>query len=136
MLLSDRDIKHYMQSGDLDVKGDIQCCSVDLAVETSMPKMIIPPGGFVLLKTKYPVKLPCFLAGMLGGRSRYAREGLMIHCTSALINPGFEGRIVLEVKNIGNHTVKIVDGAKICTLSFIKLLNPCENPYEGRYQGQ
>lgn len=98
--------------------------------------MLINPGDFVLLKTKGTVSLCYEIAGMLGGRSSYARRGLLIHCTSSLIAPGFSGNIVLEVKNLGYEPIRLKDGDKICSLSFLKMHTPCNVPYDGRYQGQ
>ena len=138
MLLSDVDIKTYINMGMLTITGEytLNNCSVDLGVNLNKKTILIEPGEFLLLKTDNWIMLPNDLAGLIGGRSSYARRGLMVHCTSALIAPGFYGKIILEVKNIGHHAVRIYDKEKICSLSFIKMLTPCSEPYNGRYQGQ
>ena len=134
MLLSNYDINHYIRSNMLRITGsyDIQNCCVDLSVKWGR---IVDIDEFCLLETANIVTLPTSLAGVLGGRSSYARKGLMIHCTSALIAPGFSGHIVLEVKNISNKPIVIYNNEKICSLSFMKMMSPATE-YDGRYQGQ
>ena len=138
MLLSDVDIKTYINMGMLTITGEytLNNCSVDLGVNLNKKTILIEPDDFFLLKTDNWIMLPNDIAGILGGRSYYARKGLIIHCTSALIAPGFYGKIVLEVKNIGNNAIRLYDKEKICSLSFAKMLTPCSEPYNGRYQGQ
>lgn len=138
MLLSDNDILHYMGNNDIFVSDNygLHGCGIDLPVNINTGSLILKPGDFFLLKTKNKISLSDTIAGMLGGRSRYARKGLLIHCTSSLIAPGFSGHIVLEVKNVGNENIRIVDGEKICSLSFLKMFTACRNPYNGRYQNQ
>lgn len=137
MLLSYNDIKNYIDTSQIIINNDyeINNCGIDLAVHLNKQTIRIEPGEFLLLKTSNYLSLPNNLAAFLGGRSRYARKGLLIHCTSALIAPGFCGNIVLEVKNLGKDRITLRDKEKICSISFIKMLT--EAPaYNGKYQGQ
>lgn len=54
------------------------------------------PGELALATTLESVKLPANIIGWLDGRSSLARLGLMVHVTAHRIDPGWEGRIVLE----------------------------------------
>lgn len=135
MLLSDADIKRYILIDEIKITGNysIQQCSVDICCSGNH---VLKPGDFLLVKTHNLVSLSNRIAGNIGGRSSYARKGLLVHATSAMINPGFSGHIVLELKNIGNETIVISDMEMIASISFFLLLTPCENLYNGKYQGQ
>ena len=54
------------------------------------------PGVLALATTLESVKLPANIIGWLDGRSSLARLGLMVHVTAHRIDPGWEGKIVLE----------------------------------------
>ena len=56
---------------------------------------------FVLGHSLETVTLPDYLVGRLEGKSGLARFGLIIHATSAHIDPGFSGVIVFEIYNLG-----------------------------------
>lgn len=60
-------------------------------------QFIIHPGEFVLGSTKEYIKIPDDLMGVMDGRSSIGRLGVVIHSTSAGINPGWEGILTLEI---------------------------------------
>jgi len=90
---------------------------------------VLQPREFVLATTHEWVKLPDNIAGRLEGRSSIGRLGVIIHSTAALIDPGFSGKIVLELGNIGRMPVVLYKKIRICSLSFEKLITPAEVPY-------
>jgi dCTP deaminase len=90
---------------------------------------VLQPRDFVLATTYEWVKLPNNIAGRLEGRSSIGRLGVIIHSTAALIDPGFSGKIVLELGNIGRMPVILYKKIKICSLSFEKLTTQAEIPY-------
>ncbi len=90
---------------------------------------IVHPGEFVLGNVKEYIKLPSDIMGSVDGRSSLGRLGISIHATSASINPGWEGRFVLEISNIGKAPVAIYPGMRIAKLTLHKLSSPAENPY-------
>ena len=49
--------------------------------------------------TKEQITLPPTLCGLLQGRSRFARLGVAVHSTAALMNPGTNNAQVLEIHN-------------------------------------
>lgn len=146
MLLSDRDIKSELESGDLvlgDISPDspfIQPSSVDLRLGGD-EDLFIWPGKLVLADTLEYVKIPPHLAARVEGKSTWGRRGLMVHLTAGWIDPGFEGTITLEMYYVGPMAITIKKGAPICQLSIFQLKNPCERPYghpsrQSKYQGQ
>jgi dCTP deaminase len=61
---------------------------------------VLPPGATVHGITRERIELAHDLCGLLEGRSRFARLGLMIHVTSAFVQPGVANRQVLEISNV------------------------------------
>ena len=80
------------------------------------------------------VTLPPDLCGLLEGRSRFARLGLMIHVTSALVQPGVSNRQVLEMSNVSGHPLRIHAGVRVCQL--VLLRTEGEAVYRGRFAQQ
>lgn len=101
---------------------------------------IIHPGEFVLGITKEKVKIPDDMVAYVDGRSSLGRLGVTAHITSGWIDPGFNGRLVLEISNLGKMPVTLYPGMKICKILFLKLTSPSETPYykrtDAKYQNQ
>lgn len=90
---------------------------------------ILKPGEFVLASTEEIVTLPATICGRLEGRSSVARMGLTVHVTAGIIDPGFSGRITLELANLGPKYITLYPGMRICALSFERLAFPVDTPY-------
>lgn len=93
---------------------------------------IIHPGQFILGCTKEKIKLPDDIAGYIDGKSSLGRLGLVVHITSGWVDPGFEGRLVLEMTNVGKVPVAVYPDMRICKLVLFKLSSPAEVPYQKR----
>jgi dCTP deaminase len=91
--------------------------------------MILRPGQMCLAKTKEKITLPADIMGNLEGRSRYARMGLVIHITSALVQPGSSNRQVLEIVNLAPFPVKLHAGMRISQVVFEELNSKTTKPY-------
>lgn len=175
MILSDRDIKKYLEEGKIEIRGlkdpnlQIGPSSVDLrlggeirkfkriekayidpredsSTATELAKIdenkhfILHPGEFVLGTTEEYVKLPADIVGRLEGRSSLGRLGIVVHSTAGYVDPGFHGKLTLEMSNIGMVPVALYPGMRICQLVFVKMSSECEVPYNKRngskYVGQ
>ncbi|MNG59915.1 Deoxycytidine triphosphate deaminase [compost metagenome] len=90
------------------------------------------PGELALAVTLESVTLPSDLVGWLDGRSSLARLGLMVHVTAHRIDPGWQGRIVLEFYNSGKLPLALRPGMLIGALSFEPLSGPAARPYNSR----
>jgi dCTP deaminase len=102
---------------------------------------ILHPGEFVLGSTAEYVRLPDDLVARLEGKSSLGRLGLLIHSTAGYVDPGFEGRLTLELSNVANLPITIYPGMKIGQISFFSLSSPADHPYgsdavRSKYQGQ
>ena len=102
------------------------------AVASDGKPFIIHPKEFILGITKESIKIPDDLAAYLDGRSSLGRLGITAHITSGWIDPGFHGKLVLEISNLGKMPVTLYPGMRICKLLLFKLSSPCEVPYDKR----
>jgi len=84
--------------------------------------------------TRELIHMPPDLCGFLEGRSRFARLGLMIHVTSAMVQPGVDNRQVLEMGNVSGHPLRIHAGVRICQLVLMRTEG--EAVYRGRFADQ
>lgn len=91
---------------------------------------ILQPKSFVLTTTKEDFSISNDLMARLDGRSTLARLGVIIHLTAARFDPGWKGKGVLELGNLGIMPVVLYPGVtRICALTFETLSSPVETPY-------
>lgn len=163
MILSDKTLKLMIDSGELKIEPlsehSIQPASIDCRLgthylvvdDTGMESInldseikyreiegdsiTIPPKSFLLATTMEYVKLPNDLTAFVEGRSSIGRMGLFIQ-NAGWVDPGFEGRITLEVYNANSLPIKLKAGRRICQLVFCKMDQAAEKPYSGKYQKQ
>lgn len=97
-------------------------------------KFVMQPGDFVLAVTLENVRLSDDLMGRLEGRSSLGRLGIVVHSTASIFDPGWDGKCVLELGNLGRIAVSLTPGMRICAMSFEELKSPAETPY-GKKKG-
>jgi dCTP deaminase len=90
---------------------------------------VFHPNEFILGITLEEVFLPDDIAARIDGRSSLGRLGIVIHSTAGHIDPGFKGKIVLEMENIGMIPVLLYPKTRICQLVFQELSSPTSKPY-------
>ncbi|KKU93910.1 MAG: Deoxycytidine triphosphate deaminase [Candidatus Jorgensenbacteria bacterium GW2011_GWA1_48_13] len=167
MVLSDKDIKKYIQEGKInispapDFEKQLGSCSLDLhlgeifkifkssqypyldlkqnvnfeglmeevRVDKEGGAFVLQPKGFVLAVTKESFELPDDIMGRLDGRSSLGRLGVVVHSTAARFDPGWKGKAVMELGNLGIMPVVLYSGMRICALTFEMLSSPSEVPY-------
>lgn len=95
---------------------------------------VLEPGVTIHGITREIIELPPNLCGFLEGRSRFARLGLMIHVTSAFVQPGVNNRQVLEMSNVSDRPLRIHEGVRICQLVLFRTEG--EAIYDGRFADQ
>lgn len=117
--------------------------SKELMKEIVVPNgeaFIMRPGEFCLAVTEESIALADDLLGRLEGRSSLGRLGIIVHSTAARIDPGWEGRIVMELGNIGVMPVALYPEMRICSVTFEQMSSRVEAPYAKRkaskYVGQ
>ncbi len=101
---------------------------------------VMQPGDFVLAVTLENVKIPSDLMGRLEGRSSLGRLGIVVHSTASIFDPGWDGKPVLELGNLGRMAVSLTPGMRICAMTFEELTSPADIPYSNKklakYAGQ
>jgi dCTP deaminase len=95
---------------------------------------VLEPGSTVHGITLERIALPQNLCGFLEGRSRFARLGLMIHVTSAFVQPGVDNRQVLEMSNVADRPLRIHAGVRVCQIVLMRTEG--ESLYTGRFADQ
>ena len=102
---------------------------------------ILHPGEFVLGSTAERVRLPDDLVARLDGKSSLGRLGLLIHATAGWVDPGWDGHLTLELRNVATLPITLYPGMKIGQISFVRMTTPADTPYGSKeigskYQGQ
>lgn len=97
-------------------------------VEKDKP-FILQPQDFVLATTIESITLPEDILARLEGRSSFGRLGIVVHSTASVFEPGFSGKVVMELGCFGRIPVALYPGMKICALTFETLSSPAEIPY-------
>ena len=98
-------------------------------------------GQFILASTVETVLLGSRFAAQVSGISSLGRIGLDVSNGCGWIDPGFAGKIVLEVSNNAKARVVLRPGMRIGQLVVHRLGEPAERPYghysrNSKYQGQ
>lgn len=112
----------------------------DLTELISSDRMILHPGEFMLGITEEDVHLGPNLVARLEGKSSLGRVGLVIHSTAGWIDPGFHGKVTLEMSNNGRIPLVLHAGMLIGQLAFMTMTSPAVRPYghptlNSKYQG-
>jgi len=102
---------------------------------------VLHPGEFVLGQTIEWVELPDDLVARLEGKSSLGRLGLLIHSTAGYVDPGWKGKLTLELSNVANLPIALYFGMEIGQISFFQMSSPVDRPYGStglgsKYQGQ
>lgn len=90
---------------------------------------IIQPGDLVLAATIEYLELADDILGRLEGRSSLGRVGIIVHSTAAIFDPGWRGKIAMELGNLGRIPVALYPGMRICAMTFEEVSSKVEIPY-------
>ncbi len=115
----------YIDPYSKNFSGDV---TREMIVEKNKP-FILQPQDFVLATTIESITLPSDIVARLEGRSSLGRLGIVVHSTASVFEPGFSGRAVMELGNMGRIAVALYPGMKICALTFETLSSPAQVPY-------
>jgi len=81
------------------------------------------------------LELPLDMSGRFGIRSEFARRGLNAF-GGIQLDPGFEGRLIVNLLNVGPEPITITFGEPFFSVEFQRLEEPAESGYSGTYQYQ
>ena len=124
----------------IDVRQELPHLTDVVEIDELNP-FVLHPSEFALAMTMEEVRLPNDIVGRLDGKSSLGRLGLVVHSTAGFVDPGWQGRLTLELSNLANLPIALYSGMKISQLSFVRLSSPAERPYGSKglgskYQGQ
>ena len=124
----------------IDVKQEMAHLTELVEIDELNP-FVLHPGEFVLGVTLEEVRVPDDLVGRLDGKSSLGRLGLVVHSTAGFVDPGWHGRLTLELSNLATLPINLYYRMKVSQISFMRLTTPAERPYGSRdlgskYQGQ
>lgn len=100
---------------------------------------ILHPGEFVLGITQERVTLPLAsrIAARVEGSISLARMGLAVHLTAPTIRANWDGKITLEMFNVGPWPIKLRPyELKVCQLIFERVGELPETDAPTQFQGQ
>ena len=105
----------------LDIQGQIGSTLDAIYDRYQIPSAgwVLPPNRFILGGTIERIELPLVegcLAARIEGRSSFARTGLLVHFTAPTIHPGFDGKIALEMINLGEYPLVLRPSLPVCQL--------------------
>jgi dCTP deaminase len=92
------------------------------------------PGNFTLASTVEEFFMPTDLVAFVHDKSSWARRGLSLFNT--VIEPGWSGFLTLELVNHSSNALLLSSGDPIAQIIFMRMEEPAENPYSGKYQNQ
>ncbi len=123
----------------IDLRHDTADLTEVIGLTPGQP-FYLRPNEFALGVTEELIAIPNDLVGRLEGKSSLGRLGLLIHSTAGLVDPGWVGRLTLELANLAPFPITLFVGMKIGQISFIQMTTPVDVPYGGgglssKYQG-
>jgi dCTP deaminase len=100
--------------------------------------ILMKPGDVILAVTREYVTMPPNISGQLFTKSTLGRM-FINHMMAGLVDAGFEGRLTLELKNEGVHTIRIPVGARVVQMICFGLYDAPDRLYgdatrRSRYQ--
>ena len=124
----------------IDIRKDQSNLTEMFEIKDDEPFML-HPNEFVLGSTIELVELPDDIVARVEGKSSLGRLGLLVHATAGYVDPGWKGKLTMELSNVSNLPIKLYYNMKIGQLSFFELSTPAENPYgssfiQSKYQNQ
>ncbi len=124
----------------VDVREPVDDLTERVIIDDDEP-FIVQPGTFVLGGTIESVTLPDDIVARVDGKSSLGRLGLLVHATAGYVDPGWTGKLTLELSNQSQMPIALYYGMKIAQISFLRMSTAVDRPYGSpelgsKYQGQ
>ena len=101
---------------------------------------VLHPQDLVLATTLEWLEIGDDLVGRIEGRSSLGRLGIIVHGTASVFDPGWRGKPVMELGNLGVVPVLLYPGMRVCAFTFEEISSKAETPYylkkNRKYAGQ
>lgn len=89
----------------------------------------LAPRGAILACVRESLHIPDDMKARVEGKSTIGRVFLAVHVTAGFVDPGWDGRITLEIVNHGPWNVVLWPGMPIAQVNFTMMPGPCRRPY-------
>ena len=162
MILSDRDLKYYLEKQWIKIvpfsEEIVRENGVDLRIGSQFARLkktnkvfdvndniedfyeiinsneiVVYPHEHLLMTTLEYIELPNDVMAFVNLRSTYARLGISIPPT--IVDAGFKGELTIEI--VGSEfPVRLKSGTRFLHLIFAKTITPVERSHHGKYQKQ
>jgi len=99
------------------------------------PNIEIDPGGKLLACSDATFKIPAGYFGLIQTKGTLARLFVSCTCNDGQVEPGYSGKITLEVINQSNYKVVLPVGSEVAQLFLFKCSGDVHSLYAGKYQG-
>lgn len=124
----------------VDVRQSVDDLTELVSIEQEEP-FILQPGAFCLGTTLETITLPDDIVARVDGRSSLGRLGLLVHATAGYVDPGWTGKLTLELSNQSQMPIALYYGMRVAQISFLRLSTPVDRRYGtpglgSKYQGQ
>ncbi len=93
--------------------------------------VVLKAHRHVLATTLQFIRMPYDLCGLIYQRSSWARVGLTVGVSH--VDPGYQGRLVIQLNNIGDIPIVLYPGVRIIHLCLAKLSSPAHRTYQSKY---
>ena len=121
----------YSQQKPMDPLRPPMTLECELETPGTGQHWLLEPGRVYLAATREYTETHR-LAAQVAGRSSIGRLGLFVHVTAGFIDPGFRGRLTLEL--VATQPVIVRPGMRIGQIVYQTLSGEYQE-YRGRYQG-
>ena len=112
----------------VDVREPVDDLTELVTINHDQP-FILQPGAFCLATTLETITLPDDLVARVDGRSSLGRLGLLVHATAGYVDPGWTGKLTLELSNQSQMPIALYHGMRISQISFFTLSSVVDRPY-------
>lgn len=122
------DLREVIYGGRFDATGLYEHTAISDGFLT------LNPGDCVLACSTETISMPQGYLGLVQTKGTLARLFVSSHCSDSQVEPGYKGRVTLELINHSQNTIKIIIGAPIAQM-YVFECTPKNGPtYSGRYQ--
>jgi len=102
--------------------------------ETLSGPMILLPQQNVLACSQDTYSMPSGYFGLVQTKGSLARLFVTATANDGQVEPGYRGRITLEMTNLAKFPVSIAPGDTVAQMFVFRCSSDAANPYRGRYQ--
>jgi len=97
-------------------------------------ELVLKPGQNVLACSQHPYSMPPGYFGLVQTKGSLARLFVAVTANDGQVEPGYNGKITLEMTNFAKFPVILSPEDEIAQLFIFRCSSDVSKPYSGRYQ--